>query len=780
MKDFKKFFAQQYSAVNTKDELNGPELNKVYRMNLKSNKKYKNSINVVDSFFNKRKPGKTTRSPKCGFLLLAGGLIAIVTGILVGIYHPYDVIFKWKLKFGEGGEIFTLWEKPPVDLYIKIYLFNITNPNEYLAGKEKIKVEEVGPYVYKEYMSHDEIVFNDNGTVSTIPRHPLVWQEHLSQGNHENDTVQMLNIALLSIAQVGADKSYLFRLPINLLIRQTNSQPIVKMTAREFMFGFETSLTTIGNTFLSDWIYFDKVGLIDRMYDFSEDFETFYTGETDSSLSGLYDTYMGSKNLPQWDGEHCSNIEKASDGAKFKSFLQANDTVKFFRKSMCRSQYLVRDPNEIEVNGFRAYKYSFEENAMDNGEVDERNKCFCKKGYCPPKGLLDVSSCYYGFPIALSYPHFLDSDTKLIDNVDGMEPDASKHSSYFVIQPESGLPLKISAKFQINMHFRDIRSMARVGRFSHQTIPMLWFDISLNELPEPLRNRFNLYLNILPHIDTLGLWIPIVGGIICVLCTIVQATLNLPQFVSSTSKKLASSNKNSIYSKNILRSDVYNPCEVKLLELKENNVKNKNIKNQTYGQYDNNIINCDNYENSDAVMYQIDLPDNNNSNDNNRNEYALENEPVISDYDCSSKSNFSSRSTSSQELSSESNNIVISVESSSDIENINSNSRRNSNDFDKQIMQNRLIHRNDTNSENSSSRKQFNSNNNLSEPCLLGETSSSIEDIGVNQFTVNSDDFSNTNNDPNKNYNQYEKDTQQLHQEHNSNVERSKSKNFNI
>lgn len=77
------------------------------------------------------------------------------------------------------------------------------------------------------------------------------------------------------------------------------------------------------------------------MYDFDGDYETFYTGETDRRMSGLYDTFRGSTNLPQWNGDHCSLIQGASDGTKFKSFLNDNDTLLFFRKSMCRPQRLV-------------------------------------------------------------------------------------------------------------------------------------------------------------------------------------------------------------------------------------------------------------------------------------------------------------------------------------------------------------------------------------------------------------------------------------------------------
>lgn len=68
-----------------------------------------------------------------------------------------------------------------------------------------------------------------------------------------------------SIAQVASEKNYFLRLPINLVIKQTNSRSIVNVTAKEFMFGYESPLTTLGNQFLPDWIYFDKVGLIDRV-----------------------------------------------------------------------------------------------------------------------------------------------------------------------------------------------------------------------------------------------------------------------------------------------------------------------------------------------------------------------------------------------------------------------------------------------------------------------------------------------------------------------------------
>lgn len=156
------------------------------------------------------------------------------------------------------------------------------------------------------------------------------------------------------------DAAFFTRFGLNVVIRQTNSQPLVQMTAREFMFGYKSALMTLGNNFMPGWIYFDKLGLIDRvtlifensrleffyneffsqMYDFDGDFETIYTGEHDVTKTGLIDTYNGARTLPQWK-EPCGNIQYASDGTKFPGDIKPDDELKFFRKSMCRAKPLV-------------------------------------------------------------------------------------------------------------------------------------------------------------------------------------------------------------------------------------------------------------------------------------------------------------------------------------------------------------------------------------------------------------------------------------------------------
>lgn len=55
-----------------------------------------------------------------------------------------------KVKITEGSETFENWEIPPIKLVLKVYLFNVTNKDEYMSGKDsKLKFEQVGPYAYR-------------------------------------------------------------------------------------------------------------------------------------------------------------------------------------------------------------------------------------------------------------------------------------------------------------------------------------------------------------------------------------------------------------------------------------------------------------------------------------------------------------------------------------------------------------------------------------------------------------------------------------------------------
>ncbi|XP_014254446.1 scavenger receptor class B member 1-like isoform X2 [Cimex lectularius] len=456
------------------------------------------------------------------FTTMVCGLCAISLGsVLVGV-DPYDIIFKMKVTFTEDGEGFLMWKKPDIDLYLKVYLFNVTNPDGFLHHGEKLRVQEVGPYVYRERISHENTTFNENGTITATPMHPLEYVPEMSNGT-ESDILTLPNIALLSFAQVQSTSNIFKKMAVNLLIKQTNSQPLVAMTAKEFMFGYKTTILTLGNKFMPTWISFDKLGLIDRMYDFDGDTSTTYSGVNDIKNSGLLATYNQKGYLPQWEAP-CNNLTGASDGTKFNSLIKKDQDLLFFRKSLCRSMSLVRIGEEV-IKGIHGYRYAFKNNSLDNGAVRPENKCFCHKGRCLPAGILDVQECYYGFPIVLSYPHFYQSDKSVQDAVEGIHPNKDLHSTYFVINEDSGLPLSLSVKMQINMAFTDLSSMSHVEQFSNLILPMLWTDITMKELPTGMAFKFYLYLTLGPILQVVTTYLLLIGGVAFILLSLASAVL---------------------------------------------------------------------------------------------------------------------------------------------------------------------------------------------------------------------------------------------------------------
>lgn len=45
--------------------------------------------------------------------------------------------------------MYSIWSRPPLDVFIKATIFNITNADKFYSGEERLHVMELGPYVYK-------------------------------------------------------------------------------------------------------------------------------------------------------------------------------------------------------------------------------------------------------------------------------------------------------------------------------------------------------------------------------------------------------------------------------------------------------------------------------------------------------------------------------------------------------------------------------------------------------------------------------------------------------
>lgn len=77
------------------------------------------------------------------FLTIVGALVALyVKPKLVQIILKFLVVAK-------PGHYVRNRHESQIRFKYKLYLWNVTNPNEIAAGTEKPKLEEIGPYVFQ-------------------------------------------------------------------------------------------------------------------------------------------------------------------------------------------------------------------------------------------------------------------------------------------------------------------------------------------------------------------------------------------------------------------------------------------------------------------------------------------------------------------------------------------------------------------------------------------------------------------------------------------------------
>lgn len=89
----------------------------------------------------------------------------------------------------------------------------------------------------------------------------------------------------------------------------------------------------------------------------------------------------------------------------------------------------------------------------------------------------------------------MDSDPWLNEEILGSEPDPEKHTTVFVVNPQSGLPLEIAVRMQINMALNDLSSISHAGKFSNMVLPLLWTEIVSNFLLIFFFQKTNFFCN---------------------------------------------------------------------------------------------------------------------------------------------------------------------------------------------------------------------------------------------------------------------------------------------
>ncbi|XP_023223563.1 lysosome membrane protein 2-like isoform X2 [Centruroides sculpturatus] len=435
-------------------------------------------------------------------VILTIGIICCIVGAIV--YGLFPNIIKSKVKqnlvIKEGTSSYNHWVSPIVPIYMKIYLFNVTNPDEIVKGKKSPRVAEMGPYVYREYRKKDVIRWSKDDTVVTYREKKVYYfQPDLSTGS-EDDIVVTVNMPIVGIVQLASDSIPTILKSVSMplvegVLRGFGETLFIRKTVKELLFqGYKVDLVeridSIIRPFVPNFIQFlpnNSFGLLYGKNNSDEGIMSVYTGAKDMKKYLSYHAWNGKTSLQYWNGNYC-NMINGTDGRGFSPFLKRSDTLYIFIPDICRSVPLIYE-DDVSIKGITAYRYILSPSAFQDTTSNPDNKCFYRRNVPSINGIFPVSVCQKGRPVYVSSPHFYKTDERIRKKIKGLSPRKEKHQTFIDIEPTIGTTFRVSGKLQFNLEILQNPYISFLSSVSDIIMPVFWLD-QTGEITENAKDKF--------------------------------------------------------------------------------------------------------------------------------------------------------------------------------------------------------------------------------------------------------------------------------------------------
>ncbi|XP_026727125.1 scavenger receptor class B member 1-like [Trichoplusia ni] len=433
---------------------------------------------------------------------LSYGILLMVIGVIMAAINPLEIATNWFLDMREGSFLYNMWENPTYELFSEMWVYNYTNSEEYLSGSDSIlQVKEIGPFTYQEMRTNENLqIDKERGVMTMEPHMRLRFLPDMSVEDTNNVTVNIPNVALLAISTLFADKlGYFANAGAFYSMSALGSKLFKQMSVEQLFWGYHDPIVTIANSILPGWIDFKEIGLLDRFYAERNDTSEVELRNTSRRYSlNSWNNNVGliEQGYTDWNTSTlCNRIKGSYEGLMMPANYEKGLNITVFRKQACRNypfNFVGERTNDLGLN---SYLYQMDPTAFS---TKSPYACDCTYKSCPPEGFVDVSSCYYGFPIALSKPHFMDTDPVQQANFKGMKPDRKAHASHFELEPVVGAPLSFAIKIQINLAVRMSEGNPISKPLKDKVLPLMWFSMYCKQPPADVVSLLRLRLVIAP------------------------------------------------------------------------------------------------------------------------------------------------------------------------------------------------------------------------------------------------------------------------------------------
>lgn len=434
--------------------------------------------------------GQLTNQPRkqsTNLVNIALAISCVLLGLVGLTYLAFDPIVRTiilnKLVLTNTSETFFLWENPPIIPHLKVYFFNLTNPDEVFNGISAPRLVEVGPYTYHQKWIKQNISWHTNGTISFKTRKVFTYIQSLSCStcNEAEDNITTLNVPAIAAYHQMRDNNYFSRLALSQVMAAMDYKPWVVKHPKELIWGYDEKLFTFAKWF-AEPPPFEQFGFFFKQKSSGKHLGHYsmYTGEKNPYNLSNIALFNGHQKLNFWKTDKCNQV-RGSDGSSFHPYIGKKDTLWFFNDQMCRALPLVFD-RQISQQGLPGLRFKPRADVFMSSTKFPENTCFESPGLVKGDGIFDMTGCQYNTPIVLSFPHFLDAEDKFKNAVKGLNPDRNVHGFYFDIQSVTGTTMSAKARIQINLSVKRSDGFNHISKIKDTIVPILWFEEGIDEL----------------------------------------------------------------------------------------------------------------------------------------------------------------------------------------------------------------------------------------------------------------------------------------------------------
>nr|QNL15119.1 sensory neuron membrane protein 3 [Aulacocentrum confusum] len=388
--------------------------------------------------------------------------------------------------------MYELFRRPPIRAVYRIRIFNYTNVEDFESGKsKKLRVEEAGPYIYRETVTRVNQVFHPNGSLSFQEERSFEWEG----GSPDTETIIVPNVPLFATMAFLRDLNFVAQLAITGVLSTFQTKTFIPLTAGGFLWGYDDRIFDLAKKF--SWqenLPFDKFGLLAYKTNVSKDVITIHTGANDLRKLAMIERINGATSRHAWNDKKCDAIH-GTEGFMFPAGTfdtLYNASVDVYSIDMCRTISLY---SQGSGSSFGMPTRTFKPSPHVFTATVDKDYCYCPETIpgvkasrkCPPAGIFNGSACNFNMPLLGSFPHYFAGDKSLLKNIEGLNPQAELHESVLELHPRLGVLVGGQTRIQMNVEARRAIGVPYLGNLDDgQILPLIWIEVAVDDIPEPL------------------------------------------------------------------------------------------------------------------------------------------------------------------------------------------------------------------------------------------------------------------------------------------------------